>query len=1097
MGKKQRDNRAENRLFREEETQKSGKSAVKERRRMNPFLKFLLIFFIVIISLVMLIVGSVLIVGNIFSRKYLDASVFECIGIVREVYKQDEKEILKNKPTGSDEEQMKAFMSVLDKQLFLAEGTLYDTLSSDELKDLINSIVSPSTQDGNDEENNEEGNPEATAFLRTEDEQVEQPEQVDAITELFGKVFSDRSRLNLALLNEYKDAAYSYNTVETRYDQDFMAQFSDQQLTYLFNQVFIGIMESVELPAEMPDNFAEYMLVEAITLTEGSGDTAANLSLTVSFQLKLLVTDTIKNLPIPDFAQGLIKGIVPKKLYARASLYVDGNDIKNAYLCINNMTEKKCARIYEMVNHFMKVQKSDDDFDVEGMITTQANEAIAPVFSFDETIRMSDMIGKNSLKLNFYGLMASAAFPEGEVTGTDIAFTLLSALVSDYDDLLSDYEDSLYLYNYVDEHGVHYDADGTHEGDYISYADDFMTELKTKYLLSDIYYTEQDSTDGKTHLTEHVFRYIGSGLDDDYDRTFTTRDFYGTVADELLNADYKVDGVPVETLYVHKHSQTVKLALGDGEASEYYEVNRVELVSHMMKFSDFASFLGFDNADTSSPDIMSLFDSQGFKRTLGGAETANKNEWFIKRYGEERDVFKLEVTDKMLAALIAAQLDSIISAGEESFLTQSDLRLEFASIKIEEKPAQNHSLLEVGMTVGVGGITEGQDFLQNLLGQRIGFVATFDITPGLNADSYLPAKFKYNSLSGENTDKLIDIMNRMGMGAINLSELQDSLCAPMRTAIEKMKETIGEVEFADGKMILPDVFGLISSMAFSGEVLDADENPIVITADDLYSVMYGLCIEPEKLTYENNGDPQDTYTKTTYTGVRGLIFPAQAAPSIEGFPWVTTGTDYIYDFPLAVAGLAIDGTTHVLDNAYGVGKGNNLGLASQLIDFYGSVEELLTTEFVDIIGAHETAAGIGEGQLYVTFRVRLDYLMTGDTSTAGLLGDFVDMRFIVDKTTLSSTEGKYGAAQMQINEMDSGAETAFIKIITYLGGGVAAGQENDKLDTYNSFNETVTNFIYSYEFIAAIQNASAVEDVAGLFLPGTSITLGSRVIPAP
>lgn len=190
-------------------------------------------------------------------------------------------------------------------------------------------------------------------------------------------------------------------------------------------------------------------------------------------------------------------------------------------------------------------------------------------------------------------------------------------------------------------------------------------------------------------------------------------------------------------------------------------------------------------------DLSELFDPTLLSKKMGGEESADKSQWFINQSDE---TIKFNLTDKMLAALIDAQVKSVFGSdtGQTDGNTLSDgVKLKFVSLSVgpEEtieftesdgadtalspsaRATVKRKYVTMGIIVNVGNIYGGLDFVSGLAGDKLGLIVKMDITPEL-ADKYLSApSLKYADLSGARTDEMIEALKKAGLNDFSAESL--------------------------------------------------------------------------------------------------------------------------------------------------------------------------------------------------------------------------------------------------------------------------------------------------------------------------------------
>lgn len=1022
-----------------ESNNKGSAVAVKpKKKKMNGALKALIIFLIVIFSIIILIVGGALAAGQYFASTYLKMSIFDCFGVISDIYSYEKVNLGTNLPTENDK---KGFYSALDDTLFLKNGTINEeTLSS-----IINATMSG---DSNSEENNEENNPEDNQeknaedvsntvykkyVLKLTDAENTDPSEgstLDIFADLINADNLDKEKIKPYVKNEYDVFAGSY-------DENFRLTFTDNQISAFFASMLTNIFDGLE--TEFDDALSN-IVFERLKLYRTTEDVAA-MEIIISINLKDTLASMISELGLGEFVNNLILNIVPEKIYANADLFL-GEDKITARVGINTLSKDKIDRIYKLVDNAMAFA-GQSSFSLENVINDTLNESAKDIIdTMDEMIGLRSGIQENELSFDIYSLIASAAFEEG-VSGTEVAFLLVNALATEYKDFIEEYNDDLFYNNYlIDGNVVAIPAgDAEKEELLIDYKDQFVTEIQKKYLLSKDYYYEEGSDASVKYLTPFIFRSTADNT------VYSQSDLKGSVAEGLISSGWKdsVTHDAIIKIYVND-KKNVKISiddLDDIQKAAWQECNLIPTERYEMGFEDYASLFGLGDApeNANSVDFVSLFDLGGFKKTLDGKSTSDRDEWFVNLNDTDPDfVGSIQITDKMLAALIDMQLNSIMGETENSL--QETLKLEFLKIYTEADSTVSvgkRVYMVLGLSVSIESMGDAS-FVSGILGERIGLTAKVDITTGLNLapaenpddtvtyEEYVPSEFTFNVVKSANSKKMLEILGNMGLGDISLSSLDDMLSVPIRDAMNQMNAVFAEdgandgITFNNGELLIPDIYDTISTKIFP-----KDENKIFPESGEVVEIKGGDLRDVLKSLYN---DP----TKMAYSGTVDNMF---YHPLVPGQAQTITFTDALF---LSIEGATVsDGKIADVYEYEGSKYANDIAFAINLETFASdpSNSSFMFTNFIDIVGTTK----ISNEKSIVTYRFALADFMTFSSGAQSLLSDYVDINFVIDKTRTDdfaimpdSTDTLKGyVTDIIINDMDAHTQETLDKIIFYLG----------------------------------------------------------------
>lgn len=375
-------------------------------------------------------------------------------------------------------------------------------------------------------------------------------------------------------------------------------------------------------------------------------------------------------------------------------------------------------------------------------------------------------------------------------------------------------------------------------------------------------------------IDDFVNKYIGDAIvkADEYihfDENITAdgalkMDIYGMLASGLSQGEQAMTGEDLATLYTsvlaadaQKMIENNKEHLFDKQKDEKAfteEFKKKYLLSDDTEFGDLAALVGIGSGsgDTS---VKTLFDPTGLTKKIGGEETDNKNEYFVNQSSED---LEMRITERMLAALISAQLDEVLP--RDSAITGS-LDLRFTALTKEEE--SGHEFIELGFTINPSALTDGANAITQLLGEELGLIAKVDVTKGEEHDK---TEIKFAQYDEARTENILAVLEKLGISALGEDNIDESLGAPLRDAFDKIRDTLGEVTIENGEMRIPDVFSLLAKQMFEG-----DED--MTQGGNFQKVMQGLYNTPKVdggKTYlvGESGDYSDAYVNPVY-GVNG------------------------------------------------------------------------------------------------------------------------------------------------------------------------------------------------------------------------------------
>lgn len=407
--------------------------------------------------------------------------------------------------------------------------------------------------------------------------------------------------------------------------------------------------------------------------------------------------------------------------------------------------------------------------------------------------------------------------------------------------------------------------------------------------------------------------------------------------------------------YDHKFIEEIenKYAIDLGESKNLNEV--LEMLG--------ISLDGSNNESSGSVDLLDKINSAKFS-TLLDEPDMNK--------------IKLHVTDRMLGAALAGQMDKLTAGAD---LGDVELNLEALSfVKKADKNKAEHSyaLLAVevdlaSMLGSLGGDSLITKLTTGLMPERILLTVTVDITRDRSVKRD-EAEFVINSC--KNTDRALETLSKL-VPDIKLTDISDKISTKLNDMLDQM-DSLLDIELAEStfvwseesgwsgdgaSLVMPDVFTVVTNMVLVNELPDGTKERVVTPAE-LKAVIRDLN-NPGVIA--SNIDAEEGYKAFIGELVEKYYFKADE-DSFRDFDDVT---EYLSDF-----------STDKL-RVYGKnGLAHDTADTSQLrpVMTGGELGVLLTenTDSNDTVASYEIVrVETGDNTLVVTLAIDLSDLMRG------------------------------------------------------------------------------------------------------------------------
>ena len=496
--------------------------------------------------------------------------------------------------------------------------------------------------------------------------------------------------------------------------------------------------------------------------------------------------------PDMNFFASVAKVFIPDELY----IVLDATlgDSQNVYsFRFNSMGDDAQKKMYQLIAGILEMtgqEQTDPNAFIYDIIDPALSDFISVASGW---IDIKNVTEDGYVKLDFFKLVADGV--ASDMNAVEFVKLYTSVLRADADVMIKQYQDDLFK-EMTDGENPIYSAQKVQQ--------EFMDEFHNKYLLHEDFYLDADAPEHtqKIYFSPTEFEIENLGL-----------------------THYKLDFYDIGALF------------GVGES---------ELIN---------------NLATYGVDIKSIIDTKGFMKALNGQETDDRNEWFINA---DRAGLEFIFTDKMLAALIDSQLDSFLG-GLQGF---DGLALEFIkidkgedelvnkefvinSVSADTEVPINRIFVELGFTAKTAGFVGANGLLSKVLPDTIGFVIRLDVTPSLAIDALTPYEMNYCDLSASLTGDILTTLKKLNIELLSDAQIKDALLTPIREMFSSIKQMLGEITVEDGKIVLSDIFEVISLQGFNGD----------ITADEVKGVLAQMIDVPAVEKVANKDYLKDSLTE--------------------------------------------------------------------------------------------------------------------------------------------------------------------------------------------------------------------------------------------
>ncbi len=745
---------------------------------------------------------------------------------------------------------------------------------------------------------------------------------------------------------------------ERDYKDKFVLNVKDVQLMSIVNKLWVDMTASVSEGAEIINS------VEPVQLILGVDENSAPVfTITLKINMEEIVNGFITpDLGLPDFAVNIVKGFIPRAMYITASITV-GEEQTTGTIYINSMSEESLGKLYGIIDGVLTL--TGNDTDSRTMINEMVDGFATPMIeSIDQVLNLRQNVSEGYIGLDLFSMIAENTFPE--LSGGDLAMLYTRVLQADVEKMKESNAEKFFKQPVEEVDGtIIMSAEATEQ--------DFMREFSDKYLMHTNFWINPDDT------AEHKKIYL----------------------------------TPTE-------EEKAELGLE--------EVN--------LGFDDVSALFGMGESELDLSlglELKSLLDTHGLNKPIGGFENgatdeqkADRSQWYVYRPQEEIEFY---LTDKMLAALIDSQLATMLEGNE----MLSDIELLFISLELGEEETVSaddtldetdagdislqRNFVSMGVTVKTAELFNDMDFVTNLIDEEIGMIITMDVTPALAESALSAPKICYCDFTVEQTEKLLAVLEKVGLSFFSATEINSQFASPVREAIATMETVLGSIEIMDGKIHLPDAFTLIARNGFpvSPEHTHNDL-PIEITGEEIHEVMRGLYNIPQIETKIVGDKPHHFLLNKNPDGWLGwtdadagvTVLPGDAITMFGGLENDVAGV------------LDIEAQMHTL---------------ATTLEFLG----VPAFNFEQIGSAIGYAEDDANGVIYMAYEYDIaSYLDDGSTDSSYLPLETIYANFVVDASAnyqeynIGGVKIKYYPTTLKVNTMTEKQQSDLLDMIAYI-----------------------------------------------------------------
>lgn len=754
---------------------------------------FTMLVFVVIIGV------SGYFVGDYYAKQYLGVGAGDIFGILWDVrYTGSKDKIVTN--SYSDED-LRKFNNEIKKQLFLKDSVDLD--SSELIESVIKGMNTPTPPVNNPDKQINTQIDRVKGYLPEKETTLTKTihllndsgvdETPNEMITYITNLFIPEN-IDKARLNEYD---------ETKHETDYLMSVSDKSFAALINSSLDLLLRTAGSDALSAlkeygiENIIDVVGLEQVIFEQETGEGGASypiVKVTLSLKVKHLVMTALEK-QVPGVPAFLISPMLPSVLYATAAISLDPGYNSQNPLKINNMTDKQMEKIYTLVSSIGNLRNAE--LDLKKMINDTVDSALAPILETIAGYINIDFTASHALNMDMFEVVINALkFNEGKEDPAEI-LTSKDIIKTLSGVISSEAENAIktdhaWDNQYLIDGKVVYNPVITDEGSLIDYKQEFLNEISAKYLLDLRGVDKDDPSDDIT-------------FDD-------IMELFGISGGKSGSGEIKPEnGGSGEIIVGKDNNDDVKLSEG-GDNS--------------------------DSGEKPKLDLLDLLDPKKLS-TLNGM--ANRS---------------VLINDRMLGAILNAQIDTIVGGGAESTISQMQPKLEYLILSSTQNDTaagtEKHNFIEMGLSVNVASLMGdvGGGFgtiISNLIGKKVVLVVKMDITPVAEGEEFTfeETTIGYNDLNGTETARILSTIKKFGLD-FDTSSLLLQLETPLRDAMKQMSSIL-PVKLCDSSINLDETFKDLPSAIELPSVYHAidmflfkDDANDVITPNGIEQVLTGV-----------------------------------------------------------------------------------------------------------------------------------------------------------------------------------------------------------------------------------------------------------------
>ncbi|MCH5351469.1 MAG: hypothetical protein J1F39_05840 [Clostridiales bacterium] len=499
----------------------------------------------------------------------------------------------------------------------------------------------------------------------------------------------------------------------------------------------------------------------------------------------------------------------------------------------------------------------------------------------------------------------------------------------------------------------------------------------------------------------------------------------------------------------------------DAAEDRFTKVNYSSALVEEMENKYALDFPVGENGEKSFDTILSLFGISLGEGEGGGSgdilSYLNAAKFHALLNEPNIDSLKLTITDRMLGAVLASQMDNLLGDIDVNFKLDA-----FTFVEKPDAPGHKYALIAVELDIGSMLDSMGDNMLgalaANIMPERMVLSVMVDYTRGVERNG---AEFLFNDYT--NTGKVISTLARLipSFDVESMSEtISDTVADMLDMLYDTLKvepQTYNAAASRSAGIVLDDIFTVITEIAFK-----EDDGTTTVTPVEFKNILSGI-YNPGEVAERNNVTDDSSYSGFINSIVTNYYLNSKE--EIESFSQLTS---FMSNLGSSFSGDKLLVTGSDPNKIYLAYDNRPASALKPTMDGEG-IGALMKEKMPDnLTGFYIHNVETGDDKLLITIAIDIENLLP---ATVKDLLDGVTTLYVTADVNLASVIS-YGDkngydVNIKINDMDSYTQAALIKLATRYDSGFDIDGQVDEFgqvlyEQLGSLEDSVGNDLVSF-----------------------------------